>query len=171
MERQELTWQWIDQACDRLAINILRDGWVPDYIVGITRGGLTPGVILSQNLKVPMYTLKVSLRDGGDEDCDHNLWMAEDAFGYGSAGCLEDPKSNILIVDDINDSGATIGWIKKDWPASCLPNSPEWGEIWHHNVKFAVLVNNLSSTETVDYYAMEINKKERDVWIDFPWER
>jgi hypoxanthine phosphoribosyltransferase len=118
-----------------------------------------------------MYTLKVTLRDGVEEDCDHNCWMSEEAFGYGEMGCLENVPTNILIVDDINDSGSTIAWIKKDWESSCLPNSAYWNEVWHKNVKFAVLVNNLSRAETADNSALEINKAEDDVWIDFPWEQ
>ena len=55
--------------------------WSPDYIVGITRGGLLPAVLLSQYLDVPMYTLRVSLRDGND-DSESNCWMCLDAFGY-----------------------------------------------------------------------------------------
>ena len=78
----KVSWQEIDDACNKLAINLLKDGFKPDYIVGITRGGLTPAVILSQILEVPMYTLKVTLRDGVEEDCDHNCWMPEDALGY-----------------------------------------------------------------------------------------
>ena len=39
------------------------DGWKPDYIVGLTRGGLVPAAMLSHYLEVPMETLKVSLRD------------------------------------------------------------------------------------------------------------
>jgi hypoxanthine phosphoribosyltransferase len=96
--------------------------------------------------------------------------MAEDAFGYGKMGCLEVDPMNILILDDINDSGATIEWIKKDWPASCLPNSEAWDKVWHNNVKFAVLVNNLASKQEVDFAAMEINKEEDPIWLHFPWE-
>ena len=55
--------------------------WRPDYIVGLTRGGLVPAVMLSQYLNIPMHTLKVSLRDD-TESPESNLWMAEDAFGY-----------------------------------------------------------------------------------------
>jgi hypoxanthine phosphoribosyltransferase len=39
------------------------DGWRPDYIVGLTRGGLVPATMLSHYLDVPMHALKVSLRD------------------------------------------------------------------------------------------------------------
>jgi hypoxanthine phosphoribosyltransferase len=118
-----------------------------------------------------MYTLKVTLRDGVEEDCDHNCWMADDALGYGDAGCLEDPPTNILIVDDINDSGATFNWIKNDWPSSCLPNNPEWADVWNKNVRFAVLVNNLASPFCVNYSSVEINKAEDPCWVDFPWEQ
>ena len=78
----------------------------------------------------------------------------------------------ILIVDDINDSGATINWIMEDWPSGCLPDDPTWKEVWNNNVRFAVLVDNLASkcNTKMDYVGMEINKAENDVWVDFPWE-
>jgi hypothetical protein len=164
MKKLYLDWTKIDQMCNKLALDILKSGFKPDYIVGITRGGLTPAVIISHLLEVPMYTLKVSLRDGVEDDCDHNCWMAEDALGY------DKEPVNILIVDDINDSGATIAWIKKDWPASCLPNDELWTTCWGSNVRFATVVNNLASTKLVSYSALEINKAEDDVWIVFPWE-
>lgn len=171
MNKLPLTWAEIDSACVTIADKVRSSGFVPDYIVGITRGGLPAAVIISHILDVPMYTLKVTLRDGIEEDCDHNCWMSEDAIGYGAAGCLEDTPTNILIIDDINDSGSTIAWIKKDWQDSCLPNSAYWNEAWHGNVKFATIVDNISSQERVDYFAQQIDKSEKDVWIDFPWER
>ncbi len=165
--------------------------WKPDYIVGLTRGGLIPAVMLSHYLNVPMYSLGVSLRDSNIES-ESNLWMAEDALGPNSreryidnpvdvAGILEaasdlleqgETYKNILIVDDINDTGATFNWIMKDWPSGCFPNDPSWEEVWNNNVKFAVLVDNLASKCEVkmDYVGMEINKAENDVWVDFPWE-
>lgn len=146
------------------------DDWKPDYVVGITRGGLLPAVLISQYLDVPMHTLKVSLRDGEEEDCDHNGWMAEDAFGYCDGTSDPDLRLNILLVDDINDTGATIAWIKKDWSTGCLPADPAWHEIWGHNVRFATVVNNVASDETVSYSSMEVNKSEDPCWIVFPVE-
>jgi hypothetical protein len=162
------TWHDIEKAVNDIVSQLYKDGWKPDYIVGISRGGLTPAVLFSHLLGIPMYTLKVSLRDGVEEDCDHNCWMAEDAFGYDMD--LESKPANILIVDDINDGGSTITWIKQDWPASCLPNSEHWNDVWGKNVRFATVVNNLASKETVSYSSIEINKTEEDSWIVFPWE-
>ena len=152
----------IENWVNKISFQMYKDEWRPDYIVGLTRGGLIPAVIMSNTLDIPMETLKVNLRDhvNGPES---NLWMAEDAFNG----------KNILIVDDINDTGATLDWIIQDWQTSCLPNDPKWLNVWGNNVKIAVLIDNLSSSfsRKVDYSAKEINKAEEDVWIVYPWER
>ena len=174
----------IHDMVNDIAFQMYKDNWRPDYIVGLTRGGLIPSVIMSNTLGIPMETLKVNLRDhtdnGGPES---NLWMAEDAFGYVSATATPRPadtvtsdpalRKNILILDDINDTGATLDWIIEDWQSGCLPNDPAWADVWGNNVRFAVLIDNLSSnfSRKVDYAAKEINKAEKDVWIVYPWER
>lgn len=188
MKKIYYSWAQIEGACVEIARQIQQSSWRPDYVVGITRGGLVPAVLLSQYLSVPMYTLMVSLRDG--EDCESNLWMAEHALGYpkqefhvadendiggvldAASNLLEQGSNfkNILVVDDINDSGATISWIKQDWQSSCLPNDPDWQHVWGNNVKFATLTNNLSSSQTVDYSVWEVNKAEEDCWLVYPWE-
>lgn len=163
-----------------LCRDIANSKWRPDYVVGITRGGLIPAVMISHYFNIPCETLKVSLRDSGG-DSESNLWMSEDAFGYVPVEEQETLKSrwdpskrkNILVVDDINDTGATFNWIKKDWQSSCLPNeTTAWNSVWGHSVRFAVLVDNLSSEcdFSMNYAGMEVNKAENDVWVDFPWE-
>ena len=106
--------------------------------------------------------------------------MAEDAFGYvpadhrGESGTETDPayRKNILVVDDINDTGATINWIIQDWQSSCLPNHSAWDSIWGNSVRYAVLFDNSASKSTIspNYIGETINKAEQDVWIDFPYE-
>jgi hypoxanthine phosphoribosyltransferase len=153
------------------------DGWRPDYIVGLTRGGLVPATMLSHYLEVPMETLKVSLRDS-DHGPESNLWMAEEAFGYvpKEEQLLADfdysiNAKNILVVDDINDTGATLNWIREDWASGCLPDHERWKTVWGNNVRFAVLINNEASEfKDVDYTGMSINKLEEPIWCVFPWE-
>ena len=150
----------VADICRQISI----DDWRPDYVVGITRGGLLPAVMISHYLNVPMQSLDISLRDGGE--CVSNLGMAEDAFGNDT-----EPK-NILIVDDINDQGSTLNWIMKDWPSGCFPSDQRWEQVWNNNVRFAVVVDNVSSQCAVgmDYCGMEVNKAENNVWIEFPYE-
>jgi hypoxanthine phosphoribosyltransferase len=159
------TWQDVESQTQEILRQIHLDAWQPDYVVGLTRGGLVPANLISQYLGCRMETLKVSLRDGNE--CESNLWMAEDAYGHD----MEQPK-NILIVDDINDTGATLNYIHEDWPSGCFPDNPRWNEVWGHNVRVAVLVDNESSKNEipVSYSAVDLNKAEEDCWIVFPWE-
>ena len=165
MNKIYYTWSDVEHHTQEILRQICSDSWRPDYVVGLTRGGLVPANLISQYLGCRMETLKVSLRD--DTECESNLWMAEDAFGHE----MDQPK-NILIVDDINDTGATLNYIREDWPSGCFPDNPRWTEVWGSNVRVAVLVDNESSKSEipVSYSAVDINKAEQDSWIVFPWE-
>ena len=179
IKKHYYNWQDVENACLNITLQMYKDNWRPDYIVGITRGGNVPATILSNMLGVRGEALKVSLRDATGES-ESNTWMASDAFGYVDEENRETTRSrwdiskrkNILIVDDINDTGATFDWIKQDWQASCLPNEESWNTVWHNNVRFATITDNLSSdfNGTVDYSVHEVNKAEQDVWLVYPWE-
>jgi len=162
MKKIYYNWKQVQGACIELARQLQQDNWKPDYIVGITRGGAVPAILLSQYLGIPMRPLQVSLRDG--QGCVSDLGMAEDAYG------VDEAAKNILIVDDINDQGSTITWIKQDWPSGCFPDDAVWNSVWGNNVRFAVLTHNLASQADVDYYAWEVNKAEDDCWLVYPWE-
>ena len=151
IKKRYIGWPTIHDYVNRVSFEMYKDNFRPDYIVGLTRGGLIPAVLMSHRLDIPMKSLKVSLRDHTDDN-DHNWTMAEDA----QAG------AKILVLDDINDTGATLNWIVNDWKLSETQD----------NVKFAVLFDNLSSgfCREIDYCAKEINKAENNEWIVFPWE-
>jgi hypoxanthine phosphoribosyltransferase len=160
MQKRIVTFDEFKGLVQEICRQIAKDNWRPDYIVGLTRGGLLPATMISHYLEVPMQSLDVSLGDGGE--CVSNLGMGEDAF----------TGKNILIVDDINDQGSTINWIKQDWPSGCFPESEIWDKVWGNNVRWAVVFDNLASLATVEmtYVGEEINKAEQDLWIEFPYE-
>ena len=159
MKKVYYTWQQVEGACLDIARQMHNHYWRPDYIVGIGRGGLVPANLLSQYTGIKMNSLDISLRDGGDTVS--NCGMAEDAF----------EGKKILIVDDINDQGSTVNWIKKDWESSALPGHPNWNSVWGDSVRFAVLTHNQSSEfKDPDYYVWTVNKAEEDCWLVYPWE-
>ena len=173
-------WNEIEKASISILTQMYKIKWLPDYIVGITRGGLPMAVMLSHMIDCPMHTLSVRLRD--HKDTETNCWMSIDAFGYNDSditnitGARWDPRlrKNILIVDDINDSGETFRWIKEDWQTTCFPNETSvWKSIWNNNVKFAVIDNNAASTfEDVDFFynTIDKSKNEEGQWLVYPWE-
>ena len=155
MKKVYYNWENIEDMISDIVQQIAVDGdkFKPDYVVGLTRGGLIPATMLSHYYQVPMHTLEIKLRDHAVKP-ESNKWMAKDAVNG----------KNILIVDDINDTGDTLTWLKNDWNKQ--------GEInWPANIRFAVLVENEPSMfGDVDYVSKFINKKENPSWIVYPWE-
>lgn len=156
-----------NKGVEKLAMDIIRNmtiqDFIPDYVVGITKGGLNPAILISEYFDIKMHTLHVDF--GKHADTESNCWMAEDAFGY-----QVEPKK-ILIVNDINKTGKTFEWIKNDWQNGCMPfNDDTWNEIWNNTVKFAVLVNDEASNfKNVDFCGSVINTTEDACNVVFPW--
>ena len=106
---------------------MVHSNWMPNIILGINRGGCIPGVYLSHRLKVPHEALDVRLRD---HTAKPNLTVLEKAFAY---------QKKILILDDINDSGATFQYILDNFGKH------------EHRIKFASLIHNKPSKITEDF--------------------
>ena len=181
MRKELVSWAEVQAMVGDLCQQIAVDDWRPDYVVGITRGGNIPATMISHYFDVRCEALKISLRDQDGVGSETNTWMSEDAFGYvpteeqATIGSRWDPhyRKNILIVDDINDTGATFNWLMDDWQASCLPKEQDaWDAVWGKTTRFAVLQDNLASDFRlkVNYAAQEIDKTYDPVWIDYPWE-
>jgi hypoxanthine phosphoribosyltransferase len=63
----------------------------------------------------------------------------------------------ILVIDDINDTGATFRYIEEKF------GRPE-------RLRFAALVDNIPSEIRVNYKGYTIDKSKDPAWIVFPWE-
>ena len=111
----------IELALDEIINQISQTEWFPDLIISINRGGCVPGVYLSHAINVPHKVIDVQLRD---EKNKPNLAILENSLiSY----------SNILIIDDINDTGATF---------KLIDHAIDKKEI---NIYYASLIENNSS--------------------------
>jgi hypothetical protein len=133
-----------------LAGAIGADGWTPSFIIGIGRGGLAPAVYLSHATGLPMLSV------------DHSSKVEDfsDAPLVRLAKRTRDGE-RLLFVDDINDSGATIGKLRDALRAAgAIDNS----------VRFATLIDNSRSSQRVEYRAETIDRALTKDWFVFPWE-
>lgn len=169
MQKDRLMIFITNQEYNGLVANICRDiaidGWKPDYIVGVGRGGSVAGILISHYFNINHFTLNISLSQTPPL-FDSNCWMADDAFG------INGTQKKILLVDDINDKGSTLSWIVNDWKASCMPDDKKWENVWGESVRFATVIDNLSSKfqYKINYTGKSINKEENNEWIVFPYE-
>lgn len=139
------------------------DGYKPDVIVGITRGGLVPAVHFSHYFDVPMKTIQYSLRD-------HAVLTDTGDVAGPDFACIHDALitgKNILFVDDICDEGHTLFNIMV-----AINNLPVFNNAIDPSlVKTAVLQHNMGATLfSPDYCGDEINKVDKPEWIVYPWE-
>ena len=126
------------------------DGWSPDFLVGIGRGGLVPACYLSHRTGLPLLTVDHSTGDHG-----FGAELLEKLAAKIRAG------ARILIVDDINDSGTTINHLRAAIEAKV--GHPE-------RLRVAVLVHNSRSKARAEYHGSEIDRDRDKRWYVFPWE-
>lgn len=135
---------------EAIASAVERDAWAPTLLVGIGRGGLAPGVYLSHRLDLPLVSV------------DHSARIA--AFGAALVAVLAERTragDRLLFVEDINDSGRTLGEVR----AALAANGAD-----AENVRFAVLLDNCRSAQSVDYRFRRIDRSVTKDWFVFPWE-
>ena len=143
MKKKYLSFQKVKQNLVDINLKINQSNWKPDIILSVNRGGCVPGVFLSHM-----------------RDLDHEVLSFKNIkiIKNDIIKKIMIDNSSILIIDDINDAGNTLAKIKKEFNR------------YIKKIKFAVLINNKSSSFEVDYYGSEIDKKIDNRWIVFPWE-
>ena len=137
--QSHLTYDQIHAWSQELAQKVTQDSWRPDLVVGLSRGGVIPGVIISHELHVPLKCMHVSLRDHVSQEPAH--WFEPMVL----------QNKRVLVVDDINDSGDTLCWLREHLTPQlfwCKDNAH-----LRDHVRFGVLIHKLSSSDQVDYSA------------------
>ena len=127
-----------------LCRTISLDKFDPQVIVGISRGGLTPGVMMSHWMQKPFKPIKTSLRD----------------FPEWEEYLPKKTDERVLIVDDICDSGETFQKISDFITERGVDVEVRFASLWWNNeVDFEP-----------HYYVQECAKDSEGIWIHFPWE-
>ena len=146
-EREVLTWAGYGIGIRELARQIAGDGYQPDVILGIARGGLIPTGSLGYALSIKnCYMMNVEYYTDVDERLDVPVILPP----YLELVDLE--HSNILVIDDVADTGHTLAKVY------------EFVEHSVRSVKAAVLYEKSRSVIKCEYVW-----RRTDQWINFPW--
>jgi hypoxanthine phosphoribosyltransferase len=146
-QREILSWADVGPATRALAQTIHDDGFHPDVIVAIARGGLIVAASLGYALGVKnTWTINVEFYTGVDERLELPIILPP----VPELVDLDDAK--ILIADDVADTGATLALVK-DFCASRVSE-----------IRIATLYEKSQSTVKCDYVW-----RRTDQWIVFPW--
>lgn len=147
VEFVELTWDDIMKAAVKVAEKIMNDGYKPDVIIGILRGGVVPARILADYLDVDdMTVMEIKFYTG--------VGVRQDRPYVRQPVILPLHNRRVLVVDDVSDTGLT------------LQTALEAIELYKPaEARTATLYIKPWTKFVPDYYADVINK-----WIVFPWD-
>jgi uncharacterized protein len=146
-EREELSWPLFGSAADELAAIVTADGFDPDLILAIARGGLFVAGALGYALNVKnVAVINVEFYTGVDERLDVPVMLPPVPSTVDLSG------ANVLIADDVADTGATLRLVR-DFCADHVADA-----------RCAVLYQKPHSTVDCEYVW-----RRTDRWINFPW--
>ncbi|MEE3851073.1 phosphoribosyltransferase [Gordonia sp. LSe1-13] len=148
-DREILTWALNGDACRSLAQMVADDGFVPDIILGIARGGLIPAGALAYALECKiLISLNVEFYTGIGETLAEPVLLPS---LLESSGLVD---QRVLVVDDVADSGKTLKLVN-----DYCENQGRVAE-----VRNAVIYQKPHTITRPDY-----SWRTTDKWIDFPW--
>ena len=142
------SWDQIYGLLLDLANRVRRDGFKPDVIVGVSRGGWPPARVMSDLLENPRLA---------NVTAEFYVGVAETK----GKPVITQPVSvsvkgkKILVVDDVADTGESLRLVRS-----------HLGEQGATEIKIATIYYKPWSVVIPDYY-----EKETSSWIIFPWER
>ncbi len=142
------SWEQIYELLLELADQIREDGFEPDVVVGVSRGGWPPARVMSDLLEKPQ------------------LVNVATEFYLGVAATKKEPAitqpvsasvkgKKVLVVDDIADTGKSLKLIRT--------HLKERGAT---EIRVAAIYHKPWSIVVPDYY-----QKDTTLWVIFPWER
>ena len=152
-----IDWKEYNLIVEKLAIQIYKSGFKPNLLIGIMRGGAPIIDVLSRVFKLKCAYLAVESYSGADIE-DH---QGDLVFSRELSSTVQDMKGNILLCDDLSDTGVTlnksIDWLKK------YPQLK--GKI--KEIKTAVLWKKKDSSFEPDFCAQRLDSNP---WIVQPFE-
>lgn len=143
-----------------LALNIIDSDYRPDYIVGVWRGGTPVGIAIHELLKFAGATpdhiaIRTSHYTGINETSDA-------VIVHGLQYLVENAKAGdqLLIVDDVFDSGRSIAQVIRELKDKCQ----------HNALRFKIATPYFKPANNKTDLSPDFYLYETDQWLVFPHE-
>jgi hypoxanthine phosphoribosyltransferase len=146
-EKAFIEWSYVDHWVESIIKQINDRELEFDTIVGIGRGGLIPSTMISYKLKCAhLQNFGITTRHAEDTIINQRPSLS----------------GNVLIVDDINDSGKTFEIVD-----SLINNDKRYKNI--KSLTYCSLIKRYTSTFNKD--TIEAIQTKLDDWFIFPWDK
>ncbi len=141
-----VSWDQFHRDARALAWRLTGNGGTWKAIVCITRGGLVPAAIIARELGIRVIET-VSIASYHDYTAQGELKVLKEV----SPVLLENDGADVLIVDDLTDTGKTAAVVRAMMPKA----------------HFATVYAKPKGRPLVDSFVTEVSQ---DTWIYFPWD-
>jgi uncharacterized protein len=146
-DHEVLSWDLFGRAARELAADVVADGFAPDLILAIARGGLFVAGALAYALDVKnVHLANVEFYTGMDERLPMPVMLPPVPSTVDLSG------ARVLIADDVADTGETLRLVHD----FCADHVAE--------ARCAVVYQKPRSTVDCEYVWRRTVR-----WIDFPW--
>ena len=146
-QREVLTWELFGSASRELAELVAADGFEPDVLLSIARGGLFVAGALGYALDVKnLHVMNVEFYTGVDQRLDLPVMLPPVPNAVDLHG------AKVLVCDDVADTGATLKLVR------------DFCEDKVADVRCAVVYEKPHSTVKCEYVWRHTER-----WINFPW--
>ena len=160
MDKHYIRSEDLIQDSFRLAWQVYEDGYRPNYIIGVWRGGAPIGIAVQEFFSVlGVPSDHIAIRTSHYKGIDDRNTEVQ-VYGLNYIIKQVESDDSLLIVDDVHDTGISIEKIVSDLQSACKKNTPE---IRVATPYFKPSKNKTSRTP--DYYLHETDK-----WLVFPHE-
>jgi hypoxanthine phosphoribosyltransferase len=145
--RETLTWATFGDAARELAEVVAADGFRPDLILAIARGGMFVAGALGYSLSVKnLHLMNVEFYNGVGSTLDMPVMLPP------VPSAVDFSQKKVLVADDVADTGKTIELVRNFIAGHVA------------DVRCAVVYEKPGSLVKCDYVW-----KRTDKWINFPW--
>jgi hypoxanthine phosphoribosyltransferase len=146
-EELRMSWEELGVGSKALAEQVAADGFRPDFILGISRGGLLVAGALAYALGVKnTFTMSVEFYTGVDERLEMPMLLPP------IPDLVDLQEERVLIADDVADTGQTLVLVKNFLEGKVA------------EVRIAVLYEKPRSAVQCEYVWARTDR-----WIVFPW--